>query len=49
MTYDEVADKFMGCAVFAQWPTAKAKEVIDLVRRLEDLSDVRALTALLSK
>lgn len=49
MTYEEVADKFMGCAAFAQWPTAKAKEVIEFVRRLEDLSDVRALTALLSK
>jgi hypothetical protein len=49
MTYDEVADKFLGCAAFAEWPIARAKEVIELVRRLEDLSDVRALTALLSK
>ena len=23
MSYDEVADKFRGCAEFAKWPTAK--------------------------
>ena len=49
MSYDEVADKFLGCAAFAEWPTSKAKEVIELVRRLEDLSDLHSLTALLSK
>jgi len=49
MSYDEVADKFLGCAAFAEWPTAKAKQVIGIVRMLEDLPDVRTLTALLSK
>ena len=49
MSYDEVAEKFQGCAAFAEWPAAKATQVIDLVRKLENLSDVRALTALLSK
>jgi len=49
MSYDEVAEKFQGCAAFAEWPAAKATQVIDLVRNLEDLSDVRGLTALLSK
>ena len=49
MSYDEVADKFLGCAAFAEWPTSKAKQVIDVVRRLENISDVRTLTALLSK
>jgi 2-methylcitrate dehydratase PrpD len=49
MSYDEVADKFMGCAVFAEWPTWKAKQAIDVVRRLENVSDVRTLIALLSK
>jgi 2-methylcitrate dehydratase PrpD len=49
MTYGEVADKFLGCAAFAEWPTSKAKQVIELVRKLEDISDVRSLTALLSK
>jgi 2-methylcitrate dehydratase PrpD len=49
MSYDEVADKFRGCAAFAEWPTAKANQVIELVRKLEDLPDVRTLTALCSK
>ena len=47
MSYDEVAEKFRGCAGFAEWPSSKANQVIDMVRRLEDLSDVRTLTALL--
>jgi 2-methylcitrate dehydratase PrpD len=49
MSYDEVAEKFRGCAAFAEWPSAKANEVIELVRKLEDLPDIRTLTALCSK
>jgi 2-methylcitrate dehydratase PrpD len=49
MSYDEVAEKFQGCAAFADWPTGKSTQVVDLVRKLEHVSDVRALTALLSK
>jgi 2-methylcitrate dehydratase PrpD len=49
MSYDEVAEKFQGCAAFAEWPAAKVTQVVDLVRKLEDVSDVRALTGLLSK
>jgi 2-methylcitrate dehydratase PrpD len=49
MSYDEVADKFRECAAFSRWPRAKAERVVELVRRLEDLRDVRELTALLSK
>jgi len=49
MSYDEVAEKFYGCAAFAEWPSAKATQVVDLVRKLEDISDVRTLTELLSK
>jgi 2-methylcitrate dehydratase PrpD len=49
MSYDEVAEKFLGCAAFAEWPTAKARQVIEMVRKLEDVSDVRSLTALCSK
>jgi hypothetical protein len=49
MSYDEVADKFRECAAFSRWPRAKAERVVELVRRLEDLHDVRELTALLSK
>jgi 2-methylcitrate dehydratase PrpD len=49
MSYDDVGEKFQGCAAFAGWPQAKASQVIDLVGKLEDVPDVRTLTALLSK
>ena len=49
MSYAEVAEKFMGCAAFAECPASKAKQVVELVHRLEDVADVRALTVLLSK
>ena len=49
MSYDEVADKFRGCAAFAEWPSAKTNQVVEMVRKLEDVSDIRTLTALLSK
>ena len=45
MSYDEVAEKFRGCAAFAEWPSSKANQVIDMVGSLEDLSEVRTLTA----
>ena len=46
MSYDEVAEKFHGCADFAQWPIARANRVVELVSHLEDLDDMRTLTAL---
>jgi hypothetical protein len=46
MSYDEVAEKFQGCAAFAEWPSAKATQVIDLVRKFEDISNIRTLTDL---
>ena len=46
MSYDEVAEKFHGCADFAQWPIARANKIVVLVRQLEDLEDMRTLTAL---
>ena len=49
MSFDGVAEKFQGCAAFADWPTAKVTQVIAMVRRLENVTDIRALTALLSK
>ena len=48
MTYEEVADKFRGCAEFAKWPTRKAELVIELVKTLERAADVRQLTAALT-
>jgi 2-methylcitrate dehydratase PrpD len=49
MSYAEVADKFLGCAEFAEWPTSKAKQVVEIVHNLEEVPDVRTLTALLSR
>jgi 2-methylcitrate dehydratase PrpD len=49
MSYEEVADKFRECAAFSRWPSAKAEQVVEMVRDLEKLADVRELTALLSR
>ena len=49
MTYDEVAQKFRGCAEFAGWPSEKTAAIIETVRSLERLDDVRSLTKLLAK
>jgi 2-methylcitrate dehydratase PrpD len=46
MPYGEVAAKFLDCTAFANWPVAKAKATVEMVRRLEDAQDLRALTAL---
>ena len=48
MTYDEVADKFRGCAEFAKWPASKTDSVIASVKSLESLSDVSKLVAALT-
>ncbi len=47
MSYDEVAAKFLDCAAFAKWPAAKAKQVVEMARKLEEIQDMRKLTALL--
>jgi 2-methylcitrate dehydratase PrpD len=49
MSYEEVADKFQECAAFSRWPSDKTERVVGTVKRLEELSDVRELTALLSR
>ncbi len=48
MTYQEVADKFLDCAAFASWPHEAANNVVEAVSRLEKVSDIRTLTALLA-
>ena len=48
MSYEEVAEKFRDCAEFAKWPAAKSKAIVETVRTLENLADVRKLTALCS-
>ena len=49
MTYDEVADKFLGCCEFAKWSSKKSKALIETVRHLEKVKDIRKLSSLLSK
>jgi 2-methylcitrate dehydratase PrpD len=46
MSYDEVAEKFQGCAEFAQWPADRTRKIIEMVRSLETLQDMRTLTQL---
>ncbi len=48
MSYEEVADKFRGCAEFAHWDSGKTEEIIDAVRHMETLGSVRDLTPLLA-
>ncbi len=49
MSYDEVAEKFTGCAEFAGWDRDRAAQVVATVRDLESLESVRNLTVLLAK
>ena len=46
MTYEEVAEKFLGCAAAAKWPERLAKDIIAQVRQLEKLDNVSALMKL---
>ena len=48
MSFEEVAEKFLGCADFAGHPRDKAEAVIDKVRALETVDDITELTALLA-
>ena len=48
MSFDEVADKFRGCAEFAQWPKEKTEAAIEFVKTLESAPDMSKLSALLT-
>jgi 2-methylcitrate dehydratase PrpD len=47
MSWDEVAEKFYGCAAYGKLPPERAREVVAMVADLPALGDVRRLTALL--
>ena len=49
MSYEEVAEKFRGCADFAHWPREKTEAVIAGVQSLEKVADVSSMTRLLSR
>lgn len=44
MSFDDVADKFRGCAAVADWPEQKTERVIERVATLETLDSVQRLT-----
>ena len=48
MSFDEVADKFRGCAEFARWPRDRAEAIVDIVARLERTDDLAPLAAALA-
>jgi len=48
MSWEEVADKFHGCASYGGLPVEKAREVVKMVADLPSLRDVRMLTAALT-
>jgi 2-methylcitrate dehydratase PrpD len=48
MSYDEVAEKFKGCAEFVKWPPSKTQSIIQSVKSLEMVSDVSKLAAALT-
>jgi len=48
MSYDEVADKFRGCAEFAKWPAVKTESIIAAVKSLENLTDMNKIAAALT-
>ena len=49
MSYDEVADKFLGCAEYAEWPIERAHKIVELVRTLESQPDMKALIGLCAR
>jgi 2-methylcitrate dehydratase PrpD len=49
MTYEDVAEKFLGCTTAANWPESLSKNIIDQVHRLENLGDVADLTKLCAR
>jgi 2-methylcitrate dehydratase PrpD len=47
MSFNDLAEKFRGCADYAHWPSSHSEEAIAIVRDLENVSDIRTLTRLL--
>ena len=48
MTFNEVAAKFLDCAGYAKVPDQRAKRIVQIVANLENVSDLKTLTSLLS-
>ncbi len=48
MSFEEVTKKFLDCAAYVGWAPEKSRQVVEIVRRLENIDNVGALTALLA-
>ena len=48
MSFDEVADKFRGCAEFAKWPKEKTEAAIAFIASIDSAPDASRLAALLT-
>jgi 2-methylcitrate dehydratase PrpD len=48
MSYDEVAEKFRGCADFARWPRRNAEAVVEMVKSLGGMAHIGKLAAMLA-
>jgi 2-methylcitrate dehydratase PrpD len=48
MSFEEVAQKFRGCADFAGWDSARADRIVSLVADIDHLADLRELSDCLS-
>ncbi len=48
MTFEEVTEKFHGCAAYANWPKEKADAVVEFVATMEKQADFSRLTAALT-
>src|SRR3984957_10849404 len=48
MSFEEVADKFRGCAEFAKWPKDKTEAAISFFKTIEAAPDMSKLTGLLT-
>jgi 2-methylcitrate dehydratase PrpD len=48
MSFDDVADKTRGCAAAASWPMEKTEALIAAIARIEEIDNVRDVTALLA-
>ncbi|MBT8333386.1 MAG: MmgE/PrpD family protein [Deltaproteobacteria bacterium] len=47
LSYDEVAEKFRGCAEFAHWRKDKTEKIISLITIVDSLTDLSELTSAL--
>ena len=49
MSFDDITEKFTGCAAHADWPEDKSARIIELVRNLETLPRLDGLVAALTR